>query len=272
MRPRELLFMLGLRAKPKTYPYEIKTFELPTDGTVRYAQWLHPGESPKILRQDAVDELRRFLRPGDVAIDIGAHTGDTAIPMALAVGRSGRVIALEPNPYVYPVLERNAALNRETTTIIPLPLAATAASGPFTFAYSDAGFCNGGRYEGVSRWRHAHAFTVEVRGEHLETYLGTNHPDLVPRIRYVKVDAEGYDLAILESLSGLLADVRPWVRAEVYKHTGIAERQRLPALMSGLGYHVHRLDSETSYRGVRLTPGDMTRDPQFDIFCVPPDG
>jgi FkbM family methyltransferase len=272
VKAREVGYLLGFKPSPRTYGSQVRQFHLPGEGLVEYAAWQHPAETPKVIRQEVVDELRTFLRPGDVAIDIGAHTGDTAIPMALAVGRSGRVIALEPNPYVYPVLERNAALNRETTTIIPLPLAATAASGTFTFAYSDAGFCNGGRYEGVSRWRHAHAFTVEVRGEHLETYLGTNHPDLVQRIRYVKVDAEGYDLAILESLSGLLADVRPWVRAEVYKHTGIAERQRLHALMSGLGYHVHRLDSETSYRGVRLTPGDMTRDPQFDIFCVPPDG
>ena len=71
-----------------------------------YAQWLHPRETGKRISQESVDELRRFLSPGDVAIDIGAHTGDSTIPIALAVGKTGCVLALEPNKYVFPVLER----------------------------------------------------------------------------------------------------------------------------------------------------------------------
>ena len=51
--------------------------------------------------------------PGDAAIDIGAHTGDTALPVALAVGPQGAVFALEPNPFTYKVLIANAGLNRE---------------------------------------------------------------------------------------------------------------------------------------------------------------
>jgi FkbM family methyltransferase len=269
MKVRELAYLFGFRPPPRTYGSEVRQFQLPVDGLVEYAAWLHPAETPKVIGQEAVDELRTFLRPGDVAIDIGAHTGDTAIPMALAVGRSGRVLALEPNPYVYPVLERNAALNPTRTVIVPLPFAATARAGPVSFDYSDAGFCNGGRHEGISRWRHAHAFSVRVRGENLQAYLAAHHADLVPRLRYIKVDAEGHDLTILESLAGIIATVRPFVRAEVYRHTAAVGRQRLHAFMSGHGYDVHRVGGETCYRGDQLAAADMTREPQFDIFCVP---
>jgi FkbM family methyltransferase len=269
VKPRELGYLLGWKPPPRTYGSVVKRFQLPGDGPVEYAAWQHPAETPKVMRQEVVDELRTFLRPGDVAIDIGAHTGDTAIPMALAVGAPGCVLALEPNPYVYPVLERNAALNPGRTVIIPLPFAATAQSGTFTFEYSDAGFCNGGCHEGVSRWRHAHAFSIRLRGENLEAYLAARHPDLVPRIRYVKVDAEGHDLTILESIAHLIATVRPFVRAEIYKHTRPADRERLHAFMTGHGYDVHRLDGDTHYRGVRLGAADLTRQSQFDIFCVP---
>ena len=48
MKPRDLLDMLGYRARPKTYPYDIVSFELPKDGRIQYAQWLHPSETTKI--------------------------------------------------------------------------------------------------------------------------------------------------------------------------------------------------------------------------------
>ena len=140
MKPREALAMLGMRPRPRSYPYEVVTFDLPRDGSVQYAQWLHPGETRKLVRQEAVDELRKFVAPGDVAIDIGAHTGDTAIPMALAAGPEGCVLALEPNPYVFQVLKKNAELNRAKATIVPLMFAATSEPGDVEFEYSDAGF------------------------------------------------------------------------------------------------------------------------------------
>jgi FkbM family methyltransferase len=39
-------------------------------------------------------------------IDIGTYTGDTTVPMALAVGKGGIVLGLEPNQYVYKILEK----------------------------------------------------------------------------------------------------------------------------------------------------------------------
>ncbi|HIK82039.1 MAG TPA: hypothetical protein EYF93_03985, partial [Planctomycetes bacterium] len=84
MKPRELIYMLGFKPKLKEYSHTVVEYHLPIDGKIQYAQWLHPAESTKLVRQDEINELRSFLNPGDVAIDIGAHTGDTALPMALA--------------------------------------------------------------------------------------------------------------------------------------------------------------------------------------------
>jgi FkbM family methyltransferase len=269
MKARELAYLLGFRPPLRRYGWKIERFHLPRDGAVEYAAWLHPAERPKVIRQEHVDALRAFLRPGDVAVDIGAHTGDTAIPMALAVGPAGRVLALEPNPYVFPILERNATLNPAKTAIVPLNFAATPEAGTFRFEYSDSGYCNGGQHQGISRWRHGHAFPVEVRGEHLERYLTTHYPELLPAIRYLKIDAEGNDLAVLESLTSLIVARRPFVRAEVYRHTGRADRTRLHALLTRLGYDIRRLVDDTQYFGERLSANDMTQPAQFDVFCVP---
>ncbi len=139
MKLKELPYFLGLQPGPKSYGYKLKSFDLPSDGTVEYAQWLHPSETEKEITQSSVDELRKFLKPGDVAIDIGAHSGDSTIPIALAVGKTGCVLALEPNRYVYPVLQKNAELNPEKTQIIPLMFAATPEDAEMEFQYSDSG-------------------------------------------------------------------------------------------------------------------------------------
>ena len=55
--------------------------------------------------------LRSLLRPNDVVLDIGAHIGTFAIPIAMACERSVRVFAFEPQPDVYALLEKNVMLN-----------------------------------------------------------------------------------------------------------------------------------------------------------------
>ena len=267
VKVRELSYLLGFRPPPQSYGYEVRSFDLVRDGRIQYAQWLHPGESRKEIRQEAVDRLRTFLTTGDVAIDIGAHTGDSTLPMALAVGTSGCVLALEPNPYVYPILQKNAELNPAKTHIVPLNFAATPTPGAFVFEYSDAGFCNGGLHT-VSKWRHGHAFTLRVRGENLQEYLGAHFPDLEPRIRFIKVDAEGYDLEVLRSLSGLIRARKPYLMAEVYKLSGREQRELLYDFVVGHGYEVFRIQDE-AYGGSPLNRDDLMRWLHYDILCAP---
>jgi len=269
MKPREFLDMLGMRARPKTYPYDIVSFELPKDGYIQYAQWLHPSETTKLVRQEAVEELRRFVAPGDVAIDIGAHTGDTALPIALAAGREGCVLALEPNPYVFPVLKKNSELNPAKATIVPLMIAATPEPGDFYFEYSDAGFCNGGLHDGISKWRHGHAFKLRVRGENLQSYIAEHFPALASRIRFLKVDAEGYDYHVLASLKGLISTQRPFIKAEMFKLLRLAQRERLYDLLVELGYDVFLVESDARYLGARLDRQALMTRRHYDVFCVP---
>lgn len=270
MKLKEMLWVSGLlRPRPRRYGHEVRSFELPRDGTVRYAQWLHPHEQPKEMRQDVVDSLREFLRPGDVAIDVGAHSGDTTVPMALAVGPTGAVLAFEPNGYVFPVLEANAALNRDKTRILPFPYAVTPRDGKMTFQYSDSGFCNGGFHEGMSRWTHGHAFDLEVEGVAIEPFLARRHPDLLDRIRYVKVDAEGFDRSVLESMRGLLARTRPYVECEFFKR--LTPEQRLAQLrtLTSMGYRARRVVSESDRHGEEIHEGNLVAWRHFNVFCTP---
>jgi FkbM family methyltransferase len=270
MKLKELLWSAGIaRPKPRRYGHELRSFELPRDGTVEYAQWLHPLEQPKEIRQGVVDSYREFLRPGDVAVDVGAHSGDTTVPMALAVGATGAVLAFEPNGYVFPVLERNAALNPGKTRILPFQYAVAPQDGKLTFEYSDAGFCNGGRHEGISRWRHGHAFQLEVECVALEPFLARRHPELVDRIRYVKVDAEGFDRPVIESMRGLLARTRPYLECEFFKRLTREQRVLQLRTLTSLGYRVRRLAAEDDRHGEEIHEGNLTQWRHFNVFCTP---
>ena len=191
MKLKDLPRAFGFGSAPREYGHEILTFPLPGIGDVRFARWLHPGETPKTITRDSVDALRSFLREGDVAVDVGAHTGDSTLPIALAVGASGAVFALEPNPYVFRVLEVNASLNPSAARIVPLMFAAMPADGEFEFEYSDSGYCNGGFHEGLSRWTHGHFSTLRVAGRNLAAYLREHAAADLARLRYIKIDTEG---------------------------------------------------------------------------------
>lgn len=268
MKLKDLPRAFGFGSAPREYGHDILTFPMPGIGNVRFARWLHPGETPKTITPASVDALRSFLREGDVAIDIGAHTGDSTLPIALAVGSAGAVFALEPNPYVFKVLQINAALNPSVSHIVPLMFAAMPEDGEFEFEYSDSGYCNGGFHEGLSRWKHGHFSVLRVAGRNLTKYLRRNAAPELMRLRYIKIDTEGFDRVVVRSLADLLRARRPYLKAEIYKHLPAGERQGFHADLRDLGYRVFRC-GETEYRGEELGPRDMMRWRHFDVFAVP---
>ena len=265
---KDLPRALGFRGPVREYPTEVS--EVPFEGgTIRFARWLHPGERHKTVTQESVDALRSFLREGDVAIDIGAHTGDSTVPMALAVAASGTVFALEPNPHVYKVLELNASLNPSVTRIVPLMFAAMPADGEFEFEYSDEGYCNGGFHQSVSAWRHGHFSTLRVQGRNLLAYLAQTAPAALARVRFVKIDTEGFDRAVANTLVDVLKTSRPYLKTEIYKHMPAADREAYFGDLRGLGYRLFKC-GEADYRGEELrAPRDLSKWRHFDVFAVP---
>lgn len=272
MKVKEFFYLLGLKPRPRTYSSVVETYDLPQDGRIQVAEWLHPSARRGPPSQAWVAQLRRFLRPGDVAIDIGAQTGDTTVPMALAVGPSGMVLALEPNPYVFPVLARTATLNPATMRIVPLNFAAMRADGEVEFQYGEPGFSNGGFHEGVSRWLHGSAFTVRVQGRNLQDFLRREHPDVVPRIRFIKVDAEGFDLAVLQTLADIIRERRPYLEVEMFalRKSPPGYRRALFDFLVAYGYVVHRIAGPDDILGEVITPENLARWETYDVLCVPP--
>jgi tRNA G37 N-methylase Trm5 len=108
----------------QNFGYRIDSFQLKEEGKVEYANWLNPLLQPKKVTQEEVDFFKSIIRKDSLVIDIGANTGDLTVPIALAAGSKGLVIAVDPNTQVFAILAANAQLNRDKTNIVPLQYAA----------------------------------------------------------------------------------------------------------------------------------------------------
>lgn len=251
------------------YGSEEKTFEIDDIGTVKYAQWQHPFEQPKFITNSNVNFYKKLAKPGAMIVDIGAHTGDTTVPMALAVGKSGLVLALEPNKYVYKILQKNASLNPQHTNIQPVCFAATKDEGEFVFNYSDASFNNGGFLSEIHKKQHHHDYTLKVQGKNLEKYLLENFASKLPMLELIKVDAEGYDKEILKTIPKILKEYKPNLMIECYKRLDQQERDELFDVVTGFGYNLYYLENfEESGQKVLLQKKNMMDKKHFEMLAV----
>jgi FkbM family methyltransferase len=60
---------------------------------------------------------RRYLRPGDAVVDVGANIGLATLVAAKIVGPTGRIIAVEPHPRTFEYLRDNVQLNGLTDIV-----------------------------------------------------------------------------------------------------------------------------------------------------------
>lgn len=74
-------------------------------------------------QDDVLDSLDKFLSPGDVMLDVGAHHGLMTIFASKKVGKKGKVISFEPNMDARKILDYNLRINNtNNVTIIPIGL------------------------------------------------------------------------------------------------------------------------------------------------------
>ena len=216
-----------------------------------------------------LNALREFVHEGDTVIDIGAHTGDTTIHYALAAGQSGCTLALEPNPYVFKVLAKNATLNRDKTNIVPLNFAATESDGSFTFHYSDGAYCNGGYLDQIQSTRHGHRQRLDVQGRKLDAFLSDRYGDRLARLSLVKIDTEGYDRQVIQSMLGIVRQFQPVIICEVYRRLNTAEREALFDVLDEAGYECFHQANDGRLVGAAVKREALSDTRHFDMVALP---
>jgi FkbM family methyltransferase len=252
----------------KEYEFKTVTFRLAEEGPVQYAQWLHPGEFGNEVTQENVNFYKQLIKKGDFIIDVGANEGDTTVPMALAAGNEGTTLAFEPNPHVFKVLQANAAFNKDKTNIVPLNFAATAEDGEYTFGSGDPSYGNGGIVGFTHNKKRNTRYTFQVTGKNLEQYLITRYVQLLPKLTFIKIDAEGYDKEIIKTIPGIIDAYRPYLVTECFGPATEAEKLELFDLLTSKKYHLYRTDF-TPLLKERISRDTMAVRNTYDILAIP---
>ncbi|MCC6493905.1 MAG: FkbM family methyltransferase [Pirellulales bacterium] len=249
--------------------YDVYDLRLPADGVIQFAKLRRQHDRTPPITQADVDGLRRFIRPGDMALDIGARCGDAAVAMALAAGADGLVVALEPNPYVFSVLRRNASLNPGRVRIAPFCFAPAETDGAFVFQYGDPSCCPGGS-PARRRWNPLRRkYPLTVLGRNLLEFIRNDCAAWVSKLSFIKVDAAGADQAILKSILPILRETRPVIRVEVFRRLSTSDRHALFDLLIGNGYALFRYEGATAPQGREIDRRRMTAEKHIDILALP---
>lgn len=145
------------------------------------------------------------LREGAVVFDLGAHQAVVALQLAVRVGASGRVVALEANPHNAQVAGENILLNGARNLTL-VHAAAAAKDGEIEFNESLNGQVDGGAgTHGV----------IRVPSRSIDSLMAEFG---IPDIIYI--DVEGFECAVLEGAGGALAQVKHWF-VEVHGGVGL---------------------------------------------------
>lgn len=159
---------------------------------LRFAQWEHPSEADKEFPSSWVSLLKAIIPGGPCnIIDVGAHGGDTSVPLAVVAG-GGVVAAIEMGPPIN-LLRVNKRIN-PTLNIDVFNVAVSDKEG--TVAYkSDCNGCNGG-IENSKTMKH------QVKSVVLVPFLSSTYSkDWLSSTCLLKLDTEGHDQVILSTLS-----------------------------------------------------------------------
>jgi FkbM family methyltransferase len=142
------------------------------------------------------------LRPGDVAIDIGANVGWHTLLMAARVGPAGRVYAFEPNRTTRDRLAAAVASNGLSQVTID-PRAVADREEPRAFQAPAAGHVWDGTGRLMDEAREGEQTVACTTLDRFVTERG------ITRLALVKIDVEGWEPAVVRGARQTLRALRP---------------------------------------------------------------
>ena len=174
------------------------------------------------------------LSEGSVFVDVGAYIGYDTLRASVRVGRSGKVVAFEPNPAALGVLRANIDASRATNVIVQ-PIACTEKAQTLTLFDSSLG-----GNAGSSSLSQANAGSLTLS----YTVDGRPIDDVVrelglARVDVVKADVEGAELQVVRGAAETLRRFHPRLILEVVPRqlTNMgATIEELEAFVESLGY------------------------------------
>lgn len=218
--------------------------------------WLRSGDyiSRRLAQRrpyepEVTEDLERLLRPRMHVIDVGAHFGTHTRTMSRLVGAEGLVLALEPDPRNFKILEANVRTQANT-------LALQIAAGDIPRRDMLLGYHQ--ENSGLSSFGPPRILKGDWvpfpthRNLVLSVPLDRIIPDCYRPVHLIKLDVESHEIPALLGMARILAEDRPHLIVEVgdFAHVPqksndliaflLERRYTLPAAVMGVSEVTHR--------------------------------
>jgi FkbM family methyltransferase len=217
------------------------------------------GGSLQKYREFSIQEqelFRQVIRPGSLAVEVGANIGAHTVDIARFVGQEGEVHAFEPQRLVFQTLCANLALN-QCANVHAKQLAVGAELGTILVPAMDPSVRT--NFGGVS--------LVDIPAGESVPVVTLDSLDL-PACHVIKVDVEGMEAEVIKGANRTIDSYRPIM----YLENDREERsEELLTLVLSLDYkiywHLPRLFNPDNFAGETedIFPGIVS----VNIFCVP---
>ncbi len=211
-----------------------------------YATIYRQGCIPHQRGLDAV--CQKLTHPGDLIFDVGANIGYTSAMFSHLVGPTGKVVAVEPSPAAFRLLQRSLG---SVANIALDNRGLSEQAGELTFYVPQSlDIASFSPIPGASQVRVKVAAGDDFTRSHGQPHL-------------IKVDTEGHELEVFQGLAETLArEDRPIL---IFEALGAAERsasaQAVQRLSSG-GYRLYRISTDG-----RLT--ELHEEGTSDFVAIP---
>jgi FkbM family methyltransferase len=154
--------------------------------------------------------IRSILKKGMCFVDVGANIGYYTTLSSKLVGRDGRVIAVEPDPYNYELLERNIHLNK-LNNVTALNVGGGSINAELPLYHSPDGNYGDHRLYNEGSWTQE---TVSVSVRVLDDVVAFSQ---LKSLDLLKIDVQGYECHVLggmrrtlSRMSGLVVIAEYW--------------------------------------------------------------
>lgn len=205
-----------------------------------------------------VVQIRRILKRGDVAIDVGAYKGGLTSWMMSSVGPAGKVIAIEPQ---FELANRLNAFykRRNELSVINAALSNDFGTAKLRVPNSEASAC-ASFVSGVIN-------DVNCREEEVALYP---LDDILPvedmqKVGLIKIDVEGYEYKVMLGAEKLLSNFNPPILFECeFRHS--ASLAKVFSLLFSYGYNKGSFLTKNGIRQIEEFTEDMQSNPKSSDY------
>jgi FkbM family methyltransferase len=209
------------------------------------------------------DSFKDNVKENDWCIDIGSNIGCSTKPLLDLVGPNGKVICFEPCAEFINKFKQNIG---SVNNVDLYQFACSSEYSKKSYAYH---IDNGGLVDEKTLNVNDHTYRVDfvdiprynATQEHVTLcvdtidlcdFLNTRYKNQLHKIKFIKIDAEGFDCIILNNISPILKEIKPIIQIECWYELN----EIIFNLADSIGYNVYKINGVEILNKTNVTSND----------------